>query len=523
MEPVADLEDLAERRRARLTAVSLGQLEELANDEQTSVFGLTEPRIFTPALRDLDDPDASWGHDFITFCDRLDMPLDPWQRWLAIHLGEFLLDGSPRYRKAIVLVARQNGKTLFARLLILFWMFVDRVPEIMATSTDRGAAKRFWLKTMRLAEQTPMLRRDLAGRHAYLQIGEEDFWNTHGSHYRFAAPTRRAGRGDTLDRALLDEFREHLTRDTWGAVLPAMSTVADALVLCISNEGDADSVVLHEEYDAAEKYVLTGEGDPSAFLAAWSTPSGAAPDDVDALRQANPGLGYHGPRLDALLAEGMSAMAAGGDTLQRHLIEVLCQRVDLLNAAIRLEDWNSCGILRADALDLAPHRRSVALCFDVAQDSSHATLTAAATLDGITHLEVVAAWDGMDCRKRIRRDLPGIVERIRPRKLVWFPGGPAAAVADEWPAKRLRNVIIEAIRAEDVVRACMGLEEQAAAGHLRHPHDPLLDLQVRQTQQLPQGDGWRFARRGKAPIDAVYSAAGAAHVARTLPRMGPVA
>ena len=48
---------------------------------------------------------------------------------------------------------------------------------------------------------------------------------------------------------------------------------------------------------------------------------------------------------------------------------------------------------------------------------------------------------------------------------------------------------------EDVVRACMGLEEQATAGHLRHSHDPLLDLHVRQPQQLPQGDGWRFARR----------------------------
>jgi hypothetical protein len=81
---------------------------------------------------------------------------------------------------------------------------------------------------------------------------------------------------------------------------------------------------------------------------------------------------------------------------------------------------------------------------------------------------------------------------------------------------------MEPIRAEDVVRACMGLEEQAAAGHIRHTHDPLLDLHVRQTQQLPQGDGWRFARRGQAPIDATYARPEPSTLARTLVKLGPV-
>jgi hypothetical protein len=200
---------------------------------------------------------------------------------------------------------------------------------------------------------------------------------------------------------------------------------------------------------------------------------------------------------------------------------MLCQRVDLLHAAIKIEDWNSCGRPVAEAIDLAPHRRSVALCFDVAEDTSHATLSAAVTLDGLTWIEVLKAWDGYGCRKQLRADLPGLLARYRPRKCVWFPGGPAAAVADEWNGRRVSNVLMEPIRAEDVVRACMGLEEQAAAEHLRHTHDPLLAAHVRQAQQLPQGDGWRFARRGQAPIDGVYSAAGAVHAARVLPRLGP--
>jgi phage terminase large subunit-like protein len=501
-------------------------------NSQHIVRGRTEPRVFTPPLRDLSYDHASWGYDFIRFCELIGWPLYPWQRWLAIHLGELLEDGTPRYRKAIVLVARQNGKTLFCRLLILYWMFVERVPELVATSTDRGAAKRSWRKVVEMARKIDLLAAALPAKHTVLQIGEEDFFNSYDSHYRFAAPTRRAARGDTLHRALLDELREHKTRDTWDALIPTMNAVAGALAVCISNEGDAESVVLHEEHDAAETYIDTGEGDWRTFLASWSAPAGSEPDDPDALAHANPALGIADMSLDTLLGQAASAMASGGETLQRFKIEIMCMRIDALNAAIRWDDWRACGVQRDQAVSLAEHRRRVVLCFDVAADNSHATLTAAATIDGVTHLEVIAAWQGYESRKSLRAELAGHVGRIRPRKVVWFAGGPAAAVADQWPGKRIRyaghngrpggSVKMEPIRAEDVVRACMGLEEQAAAGHIQHTHDPLMDTQVKQAVQLKQGDGWRFERRGKLPIDAVYAAAGAAHEARTLPVIGPL-
>ncbi len=490
-------------------------------NSQAAVVGRVEPRIWTPALRDLTDPDASWGYDFIDFCALVGWPLDPWQQWLAIHLGELFPDGTPRYRKAIILVARQNGKTTFCRLLILYWMYVERVPDIIATSTDRAGAKRSWRKVVQMAEQSDLLAAALdPRRHTALQIGEEDFWNDYGSHYRFAAPTRRAGRGDTIHRALLDEFREHKNRDVWSAVVPAMNAVPDALVVCISNEGDLGSVPMHDEYDAALTTIETGEGDHRAFLAAWSCPEGSDPTDLEALAYANPSLGLR-LQADALIGEATSAKAKGGDALNQFRIEMMCQRVDMLDSAIRVEDWHACGVQRADHIDLADHRRSVALCFDIAYDHSHATLAAAVTLDGTTHVEILAAWDGYSARKQLRAELPDWLDRVKPRKLVWFPGGPAAAVADEWTG-RTGRVKVEEIRAEDVVRACMGLEELVSAGHIRHSHDPLLDQHVKQAQRLPQGDGWRFTRKNQAPIDATYAVAGAVHAARTIPRLGPV-
>jgi hypothetical protein len=486
------------------------------------VLGRVEPRLWTPPLRDLSEPHTSWGYDFIDFCEMIGWPLDLWQRWLAIHLGEIYPDGSPRYRKAIVLVGRQNGKTIFARLLILYWMWVDVAPDILSTSTDRAAAKRSWLKVVAMAERS-ILANDLDARHTALQIGEENFWNRLGSNFRFAAPTRRAGRGDTIHRALLDELREHRNRDTWDAVVPAMGAVFDALVFCVSNEGDAESTVLHEEYDAALAYIETGQGDPGTFLAAWSSPSGADPTDLEALAYANPSLGYRIPP-DALLGEAITAKRVGGETLVRFRIERMCQRVDMLDPAIDPDAWRAAGT--DEPLDLAEHRRHLALAFDVSLDGQHATLVAAAMVEGLVHVEVVQKWQGFGATKALRAELPALVAKIKPRVVRWLPSGPAAAVAaglaekrGQWPPRR---VVVEEIRSE-VPAICMGLAEIVTAGELRHPRDEMLDAHVKQTQRLNQGaqGQWVFARRGSGPIDGTYATAAAVDAARTLPPPPP--
>ncbi|MBB4682954.1 hypothetical protein [Amycolatopsis jiangsuensis] len=52
--------------------------------------------------------ETSYGFDVEEFArDTLRRPLDPWQRWAAIHGGELLPDGRPRFR-ILLLIARQN-------------------------------------------------------------------------------------------------------------------------------------------------------------------------------------------------------------------------------------------------------------------------------------------------------------------------------------------------------------------------------------------------------------------------------
>src|ERR1041384_5823800 len=88
-----------------------------------SVLGSVTPRLFPaplitgppddcPCGRCALTPETTYGFAVIVFArDVLKMPLDPWQEFLVIHAGELLADNRPRFKKILLIVARQNGKT----------------------------------------------------------------------------------------------------------------------------------------------------------------------------------------------------------------------------------------------------------------------------------------------------------------------------------------------------------------------------------------------------------------------------
>jgi len=454
--------------------------------------------------------------------DVVGTPLDPWEQWAVIHGGELLPDGRPRFRVLLILVARQNGKTLLAKILILHWLFVEMVATVLGTSTDRSYAKRTWTEVCGLAKGNRWLKGRLGPAAVRLSISEEALTTLDGAEYTFAANNRRAGRSMTLHRWVCDELREHATWDAWNAATNAMNAVPGAQTVCISNQGDDASIVLDALRDAAIEFIETGVGDPRLGLLEWSAPPGTDPTDIRALAAANPNLGR---RIDpdALLGAAHRAKRAGGLELSGFRTEVMCQRVHQLDPAIDPDAWRAAGT--EHPLDLAAHRSQVALCLDVALDGSHATLAAAAVVDDLVHVEIVKAWNGYGCTKQVRTELPGIVAKIKPRALGWYPAGPAAALAAGmtarpragWPPRRVDLAEIKA----DTAACCMGLAEQVVTGAVQHPRDPMLDAHVANATRMHRGDTWVFTRRGSAPIDGAYATAGAVHLARTLPPPPP--
>ncbi len=483
-----------------------------------SVLGSTVPRLWTPPLREL-TPETSYGFDVIEFADEvLAHPLDPWQEWLVIHAGELLPDGRPRFRKILVLVARQNGKTTTPVVLSLYWQFVVVVGMILGTSTKLDYAKESWTKAVKLAERSPALTALRPARWKREANGEQESWTSEGARYKIAASNAEGGRSLTIDRLVLDELRQHHNYEAWDASVPAGNAVRDFQAWALSNAGDDRSVVLNDLRSSALEYIETGEGDHRLGLFEWSAEDDADPLDIEALAQANPNLGR---RIDpeALLADAARAVQKGGEALTGFKTENMCIRVKLLNPAIDAGAWRRC----AEEGDLSAVRGRVALCLDVAPDQQHATLAAAAVLDdGRARIEVVKAWDGAGCTDKLRRDLPRLIARVKPRALGWFPSGPAAGLAADLAERKGRTpwppagVTVEAIKG-DTAAACMGFVEQVVAERVVHADDPLLNAHVGLAEKLRQGDRYVFSRRGEGHCDAAYAAAGAVHLARTLP------
>jgi hypothetical protein len=480
-----------------------------------SIVGKAEPRLWTPALRVL-TPATSYGFDVIDFAREIGRPLLPWQEIAVIRGGELLPDGRPRFRIVLLVVARQNGKTELPVILSIYWQFRQKIDVVVGTSTQLSYAKESWAKAVNLVMKTPSLaslRAPLLRQWTRRTNGEVESWTTDGCRYLVKASNEEGGRSLAIRRGIADELRQHKSYAAWDAFEPAHSPM-DAQMWALSNAGDNRSVVLNDHQDQAREFIETGVGDQRLGLLEWSAPEGADPEDVDALLQANPRVGY-GLDLEVLLAGARSAKRVGGEKLSGFQTERMCIRVKVHNPAIPDHAWRE----RLDPADLLSVRSRVALCIDLSNDGQHATVGAAAVLDDDrVRIETIAEFTGPRAATNLEKGLPALAALVKPRVIGWFPSGPAAAVASKMRGRSpRRGTTVTEIQGETAA-VCMAFAKEVVAGQLAHSGQDMLDTQIGEAEKLWQGNTWVFTRRGGGNVDAVYAVAGAVHLARMLPK-----
>lgn len=468
----------------------------------SSVLGAKQPRIFTPPLREL-TPETTLGFHVIEFAEEVvGVQLLPYQRWWLIHALELRPDGRFRFRTVLTLVARQSGKTFLLKILALYFLFVRGHREkitVIGAAQSLAIAMEAWAGAVELAEDADDLHAEVAT--VRRTNGEQALVLRSGSRYRITAATRGAGRGLSVDLLILDELREHRDWLAWGALTKTTTARPNALIIGISNAGDDESVVLNSLRSTA----LAGTDD-TIGLFEWSAPDGCELDDVQAWAQANPSLGHENGVSESTIRGFMNT-----DPVATFRTENLCQRVDALDAAVDLASWKATA---DPSVNLGSVRERVAACVDVAPDGAHVTLAGAAVLeDGRVRVEVLAAWRDT---ATARKELPGLLERIRPAALGWYPSGPAAALGND-----LRTDEAIELKGSDVTEACQEFASLVLARQILHSDDPLLNNHIAGTAKLRSGDGWRFSRKGVGHVDAAYAAAGAVRIARTLPAPTP--
>lgn len=458
----------------------------LGGDSGGSVLGSPSPRLGTEPLRPL-TPETSAGYSLIEFAARIGQPLLPWQETAAIRALELREDGRFRFRTVLILVGRQSGKTTLLKTWALWRMYVDGAKLVLGAAQSLDIAREAWQGSVEIAAEA-----DLPVGKVRQANGEQCLWTQDGARYRITAATRGAGRGLSVDMLIMDEIREQRDWSAWSALSKTVIARPKGQIVCISNAGDDESVVLNSLRESA-----LGGADETLCLLEWSAPEGCDLNDPNMWALSLPGLGH-------ILDEAAVRSAIATDPPAVARTELLCQHVTTLRSAIEGTGWAK----GADPTgSIAAYRGRLTAGIDVSLDGNHVALVVAASLeDGRVRVEPVASWTST---LEARRDLPGLLGTIAPLELVWFPGGPANALAP---------ILSEArgLTGTDVTAACMGFADLVTAGLVLHNGDSLLDSQVGTAQKLAQGDGYRFTRRGSGNCNALYAAAGAVLAARTV-------
>ena len=490
-------------------------------------MGYTEPRIWTPPLRKLTEK-TTLGFMAIEYAETvLRKTLYPWQKWALIHMLEIVGDLKSewrfRFRTILIMVSRQNGKTVLSEVIASFFLNVLGVDSIFGTSLSLDKAEEVWEAVIYDQENIPELSSSID--RVTRTNGNKRLILTGLRTYKVGAPTRRAGRGDSNDLVMLDEIREQRDWETWAAAVASTNAKPKGLVVCFSNAGDPDSVVLRQirseaiaAIDGTKADDLGGDVDASTLgLFEWSAEEGAETNDMEALAQANPALGY------GLLTE--RALMSNRQTFPeaKFRSECMCQQVaTILPQPFPDGAWDA-GV---DENSFIAPESDLYYGIDMSQDRRWTSISVCGLRpDGDWHIEVVARRVGTEWAIDWFR-----ARAIKtPMKLAFQGrGAPVSGLAEQ--ICTLQGVERCAIEGQDLptgwgrfwdgiaASAPLNPGETARGGaRIYHLPQPVLDAPAKTMQLRNLGGGTDLPDRVKSPDDisplfaciAAFSAASA--------------
>lgn len=493
------------------------------------LLGYETPRIFTPPLREL-TPQTSHGFAAVRFAeDVLGLKLMPWQKWILIHALELRPDGLYRFRTVVLLVARQNGKTMLMLILALWHIYARGSRTVIGTAQDLVNAEKAWAEAVAMAESEPELAELIAN--IVQQTGKKALVLEDGEQYRVAAASRRGARGFSGDLVLLDELREHQSWDSWAASTKTTLARPKAQVWCFSNAGDFLSIVLrylrasaHQELGwpdgDGDKDVLD-QGDSADFdewedeldqesigFFEYSAPPSAARNDREGWAQANPSMN-HTDIVEDVITDRAIAAAMKTDPKPVFEVEVLCRWLSSLDGGPYPTGAWAAGTDNESAI---AEGSKIAACVDVSWDRTMAHIAFCGyRQDGDRHVEIVASRAGTEWVK------PWLVERRDAISVVALQakGAPVSSLYDELTApnpdtEKPDLVVVAWEGAElgkaggqfyDKVARQDGADKKLFLPSIWHTKQPVLDVAANTAVVKQAGDAWMIDRR-RSPLDS---------------------
>lgn len=445
--------------------------------------GTTTPRIETAPLRKL-TPKTSAGYSAISFAETiLRITLRPWQKHFLIHALELNEGGSLRFRTILLLVSRQNGKSVVANVLALWKIFIDGAQTILSTAQDLSTAEAMWNEGLAFIDGSPELAAEkLKVSHTN---GNKNIYLTGRRKWKVAAANRSAGRGLSVDLLLMDELREQLDEQAWAALTNTTIAQLNSLVVAMTNAGDDRSILLNGLRKSAIDSI--DDAETTLYIAEWSASDGCDVDDRREWQQANPSMGY------GALTEDVLAGLRRTQSDAKFRTENLCQHVSIEASGPWDEGvWDA----NADPQSSIASGSPLLLSVDVSHNRAMAYLSVAGWRDDSkAHIEVIAQRAG--------------TEWVVPFLTEQWPNLGAQAVAVQGrgaPAtsliEHLEHAGIPVVRVEgsDLGSSTGSFYDAVRDGRIAHLAQPVLDQAAATAVIKPLGEIWVW-NRAHSPVD----------------------
>ncbi len=225
--------------------------------------------------------------------------LEPWQIFVFTTIfGWVDSEGFRRFRKALIVLPRKNGKSAMASIVGLYGLALDNEPgaEIYSAATSRDQAKIVWDVSRKMALKTP----GYCLRYGVSPLAHSIAIEDTASYFKPLSRDADSLEGLNPHIALIDELHAHSVREVFDVLDEATGARRQSLIFIISTEGDNPVGVFAEQVDYAE-HILEGRKEDDSYFAViytidkeddWRTP--------ESWRKANPNLGI------SLFEEGLA-------------------------------------------------------------------------------------------------------------------------------------------------------------------------------------------------------------------------
>jgi phage terminase large subunit-like protein len=431
------------------------------------------------------------GGELAEYGRRLGTPFMDWQRLVADVAMELDDDGRLHYRKIVVTIHRQAGKTT----LILPWEIHRCLSWAQRQRVVYVAQTRAASRDKLVDEQIPMIQDSPFGQlgKPRQNNGHEAFLFNNRSQIGLMATTKKSGHGFTNDLVVVDEAFAQVDWRVEQSLSPTMIRRPETQWLTISTAGDETSVYLLEQVRRGRHLVEAGADQRVAYFE-WSIPIDADMDDREVWFDHMPGLGA-GISLEDLIAERATMKDF---EFRRAYGNQWTEGLHSLDAVIGPAHWEACS----DPDSKLAKKGVLRMAIDVAPDQSFASIGVAGKRnDGIEHIEAIETRPGtawvVERAKRIA------AKDARFENIVALDvSTPAAALipALERESNTEDALEILPISGRDWNAACASFYDAAVEHTFRHINDSELNGALASAAQSYSADGWHWKRRGDKPI-----------------------